>query len=129
MLESGNSSFPRGRYRLRLAPGDDRCSFQVAHEIEDAALVARLLESGDARCACVVSSPRSGYRRLHMAETAEQEIRWDVSDLGEAPLFTPAIVCVRQRELKLRSTRDDVHPIWDKQRITLRKGLDWRSGT
>ena len=122
MLESGNPSFPQGRYRLRLTPGDDRCSFRVAHEIEGAALVTRLLESGDARCGCVVSSPRSGFRDLHMAESTEHEVRWDVADLGEAPLFTPTIVCALQRELKLRSARDDLHPIWDKQVITLRKG-------
>ncbi|MCY3820252.1 MAG: hypothetical protein OXH52_12950 [Gammaproteobacteria bacterium] len=123
MLESGNPSFPRGRYRLRLLPGDDRCSFRVAHEVEGASLVARLLESGDARCACVVSSPRSGYRQLHMAESLEHEVRWDVADLGEAPLFTPAILCVTRRDMKLRSVRDDVHRIWDKQSITLRKGF------
>ncbi len=122
MLESGNPSFPRGRYWLRLLPGDDRCSFRVTHEVEGAALVTRLLESGDARCACVVSSPRSGYRHLHMAESVEHEVCWDVADLGEAPLFTPAILCVTPRELKLSSARDDVHSIWDKQRITLRKG-------
>lgn len=122
MLESGNPSFPRGRYQLRLWPGDDRCSFRIAHVIEGAALIAQLLESGVAQRACVVSSPRSGYRRLHMSESAEHEVRWDVSDLGEAPLLTPAILCTKQRRLKLRSTRDDVHSIWDKQPITLHKG-------
>ena len=122
ILESGNPSFPRGLYRLSLLPGDDRCSFRVVHEVEGAALVTRLLESGDARCACVVSSPKSGYRHLHMGECAEQEVRWDVADLGEAPLFTPAIICLTQRKLRLSSARDDVHSIWDKQPITLLKG-------
>ena len=122
MLESGNPSFPRGRYRLTLLPGDDRCSFSVAHEVDGAALVTRLLESGDARCACIVSSPKSGYRQLHLAESLEHEIRWDVADLGEAPLFTPAILCVTPRRHKLSSSRDDVHSIWDDQLITLRKG-------
>ena len=122
MLESGNPSFPRGRYRLTLLPGDDRCSFSVAHEVDGAALVTRLIESGDARCACIVSSPKSGYRHLHLAESLEHEVRWDVADLGEAPLFTPAILCVTPSRLKLSSSRDDVHSIWDDQLITLRKG-------
>ena len=122
MLESGNPSFPQGRYRLTLRPGDDRCSFSVAHDVDGAALVTRFLESGDARCACIVSSPKSGYRQLHLAKSLEHEIRWDVADLGEAPLFTPAILCVTPRRLKLSSSRDDVHSIWDKQLITLRKG-------
>ena len=122
MLESGNPSFPRGHYWLRLLPGDDRCSFSVAHEVEGAALVTRLVESGDAQCACVVSSPKSGYRHVHMAESVEHEVRWDVADLGEAPLITPAILCVTPRELKLSASRDDVHSIWDKQPIRLRKG-------
>ena len=122
MLESGNPSFPQGRYRITLLPRDDRCSFSVSHDIDGAALVTRLLKSGDARCACIVSSPKSGYRQLHLAESLEHEIRWDVADLGEAPLFTPAILCVTHRRLKLSSSRDDVHSIWDKQLITLRKG-------
>ena len=122
MLESGNPSFPRGRYRLTLRPGDDRCSFSVSHDVDGAALVTGLLESRDARCACIVSSPKSGYRQLHLAESLEHEIRWDVADLGEAPLFTPAILCVTPRRLKLSSSRDDVHSIWDKQLIALRKG-------
>lgn len=122
MLESGNPSFPQGRYRLRLTPGDDRCSFRVAHEVEGAALVVRLLESGAARCACVVSSPRSGYRDVHVAESTEHEVRWDVADLGEAPLFTPTVVCLAERRMKLSADRDDVHPIWDNQTITLRRG-------
>ncbi len=122
ILESGNPSFPRGRYQLKLSPGDDRSSFSISHEIESASLVTQLLESGDAQCACIVSSPKSGYRRLVKAASLNHEVRWDVADLGEAPLFTPAILCVVPRSLKLSSSRDDVHPIWNEQAITLRKG-------
>jgi len=122
VLESGNPSFPQGRYRLELAPGDDRCSFRVVHDIAGAALITRLLAADAARCACIVSSPRSGYRRLHIGESTEQEVRWDIDDLGEAPLFTPVILCVKPGKLELDATRDEVHPVWDGQPITLRKG-------
>ena len=122
MLESGNLSFPEGRYWLDFVPGEDRSSYLITHRIEGAALISRMLESDQARYACIVSSPTSGYRETHVSESAEQEVRWNVSDLGEPPLFTPTIVCWTQQELRLSSFRDGVHRIWDKQVIALSKG-------
>ena len=122
MLESGNLSFPKGRYRLDFVPGEDRSSYLITHRIEGAALISRLLASGQARYVCVVSSPTSGYRQTHVSESAEQEVRWDVGDLGEPPLFTPTIVCWAPHELELSASRDGVHRIWDKQVIALSKG-------
>ena len=122
MLEPGNLSFPNGRYRLDFLPGKDRSSYFITHHIEGAALINRMLESGQARYACIVSSPISGYRHTHVSECQEQEVRWNVDDLGEPPLFTPAIVCWTTLELKLSASRDGVHRIWNKQVITLSKG-------
>ncbi len=122
ILESGNLSFPNGRYLLDCVPGQDRSSYLITHRIEGAELISRMLESDQARYACIVSSPTSGYRQTHISGLAEQEVRWDIADLGEPPLFTPAVVCWSPQELKLRSSRDGVHHIWDKRVIALRKG-------
>ena len=122
MLESGNLSFPKGRYRLDCVPGEDRSSYVITHSVEGAALITRLLKAQQARYACVVSSPRSGYRQTHVSETAEQEVRWNTEELGEAPLFTPAIVCWTPQQIKLSANRDGVHRIWDKQVVALQKG-------
>ena len=122
MLESGNLSFPEGRYRLDFLPGEDRSSYIITHKIEGAALITRLLEARQARYACIVSSPRSGYRRIHLSEAPEHEVRWNTDELGEPPLFTPAIVCWSPRKVKLSTKRDGVHPIWDKQMVALQRG-------
>lgn len=122
MLESGNLSFPNGRYWLDFVPGEDCSSYLITHRIEGAALISRMLKSDQARYACVVSSPTSGYRHTHVSDSAEHEVRWNVGDLGEPPLFTPTIVCWTPQELKLSTCRDGVHPIWDQQVIALSKG-------
>ena len=122
MLESGNLSFPEGRYWLDFVPGKDRSSYLITHRIEGAALISRMLESDQARYACIVSSPASGYRHTHVSKSAEHEVRWNVSDLGEPPLITPTIVCWTPQEFKLSTSRDGVHRIWDQQMIVLSKG-------
>lgn len=122
VLEPGNLSFPIGRYELELLLGEDRSSFVVTHRIEGAPLIVRLLESGRARYACIVSSPISSYRRTHVSEVARQEVRWDVDQLGEPPLFTPMIVCAEKEELTLSASRDGVHGVWDGQKIVLHRG-------
>ena len=122
MLESGNLSFPNGRYLLDFLPGEDRSSYVITHQIEGAPLINRLIESGQARYACVVSSPISSYRRTHVSSDARHEVGWDSDDLGEPPLFTPMILCSEPQSITLDASRDGVHRIWDSQRIDLQKG-------
>ena len=77
MLESGNLSFPKGRYLMDFRPGEDRSSYVIEHRIEGAALIERLLESGRAQYACIVSSPISSYRRTHLSSEAQHEVGWE----------------------------------------------------
>ena len=122
ILESGNLSFPEGRYLLDLQPGVDRSSWVITHQVEGAPLVSRLLEEQKARYACIVSSPISSYRKTHISKNPRHEVRWNVDDLGEAPLFTPVILSSGRQELMLSADRDGVHLIWDRQPVTLHKG-------
>ena len=85
MLESGNLSFPKGRYLLDFRPGEDRSSYVIEHRIEGAALIERLLASGRARYVCIVSSPISSYRRTHLSSEARHEVGWNSDDLGDPP--------------------------------------------
>ena len=122
ILEMGNLSFPEGRYSLDFRPGEDRSSYNITHHITGAPLITRLLDSQQARYVCIVSSPISSYRSTHVSEDAQQEVRWDSDELGEPPMFTPMIVCTQAQAITLDASRDGVHRIWDKQKISLQKG-------
>lgn len=122
ILESGNLSYPSGRYVLDFRRGEDSASCVIEHRIEGAALIEQLLAHGQARYACVVSAPISSYRRTHLSDEARQIVDWLGDDLGDPPLFTPMIVCVAPHSVTLDADRDGVHPIWNKQRIQLPKG-------
>ena len=122
ILETGNLSFPEGRYVLEFNAGDDRSSYTITHRIIGAGLITRLLDSQQARYACIVSSPISSYRATHVSDDARHEVRWDADELGEPPMFTPVIVCSETLEITLDARRDGVHRIWDNQKISLQKG-------
>lgn len=122
MLESGNLSFPMGRYVVDFRPGEDRSSFTIRHRIEGAALISRLVEARQARFVCIVSSPISSYRKTHVSETPQHEVRWSADELGEPPMFTPVIVCSEAQEITLSADGDGVHAIWDRERVTLHRG-------
>ena len=129
ILESGNLSFPRGRYTLDFQLGDDRASCAVTHHIEHAPLVTRLLEAGQAQFACVVSSPISSYRKTHLSADPRQTVAWSPDNLGEPPLFTPMVLCTDSIDLTLDANTDGVHRIWDGHSITLRKGTRLAHGS
>ena len=77
MLETGNLSFPEGRYVLDFRAGDDRSSYTITHHITGAPLITRLLDAGQASYACIVSSPLSSYRATHVSEEAQHEVSWN----------------------------------------------------
>ena len=122
VLESGNLSFPNGRYTLDFTPGNDRASFVLKHRIEGAPLISRLLKDEKARYVCAVSSPISSYRRTHISSSRSQQIQWNTDDLGEPPLFTPMIVSIDSFHLRLKKKRDGVHEVWHNQRVAITKG-------
>ena len=122
VLEAGNLSYPDGRYIVDFSPGSDRSSFTLKHQIEGAPLIVRLLKQEQAKYVCTVSSPISAYRRTHVSDKVTHEIRWDMEDLGEPPLFTPMILCTTSRKLDLSQDRDGVHRLWHGARISLQQG-------
>ena len=122
ILESGNLAFPRGRYTLDFQPGDNRLSCTLIHRIEQAPLITRLIETGQAQYGCVVSAPVSSYRKTHLSADAQQTVSWRAEDLGEPPLFTPMVLCMETFQLTLDASADGLHRIWDGQAVTLHKG-------
>ena len=122
ILESGNLSFPKGRYTLGFEFGDDRTSCTVVHRIDNAPLISRLLEAGQAQFACVISCPISSYREICLSADARQQVSWNLDDLGEPPLFTPMILCVKSFEITLDAGDDGLHRIWNGQSVLLHKG-------
>ena len=122
ILESGNLSFPQGRYTLDFKAGSDRSSCTLTHRVEHAPLIKKLVEAGQAQYACVVSAPASSYRKTHVSANAQQRVTWCADDLGEPPLFTPMILCMETLQLTLNSDADGLHRIWDSQEVTLERG-------
>lgn len=122
VLEEGNLSFPHGCYAIGFARGEDGPSFELVHRLEGAGLISRLLQQGRAQYGCVVSSPRSFYRRTHLSQLPRQRITWDTHLLGEPPLFTPMVLCTSSTELVLSADRDDVHSAWDGVSVKLDRG-------
>lgn len=122
VLESGNLSFPTGKYTLEFQSGSDRTSCFITHRINGAPLISRMLASGEALFACILSSPISSYRQTHTSSTARHEVCWNLDDLGEPPLFTPMILCTKPLEITLDASSDGLHSIWDGQSIALQKG-------
>lgn len=121
-LESGNVSFPEGRYVVNLIGREDCCSFTINHRVEGAPLVDQLLAERKAIYVCVVSSPLSSYRQTHQSMSASHVVGWDNNDLGESPLLTPMVVCRQAFRMTLDTDRHGVHPIWSNRVVEFDKG-------
>lgn len=122
-LESGNTSFPNGRYVVRFEPGKDGSSFTVHHRIEGAPLIDRAIADGLARFVCAVAAPVSSYRVSHAATGSTQVVGWRSDDLGEPPMFTPMVVVSERFERTLNCDRDGVHELWHGSTVVFEPGM------
>ncbi len=122
MLESGNLSFPEGKYFVDFEPAKNGSAFRITHHVEGTPLVSRLIAERKAQYGCVVSSPLSSYRKTHLSFDSQHTVNWDAGDIGEPPLFTPLVVCIYADEIVLDSSRDGVHAIWNGQRVNFKAG-------
>ena len=121
-LESGNTSFPEGRYVVGFKGNVDGDSLVVRHRIEGASLIADAIREGLVHFVCTVASPVSSYRFSHKSESSEQEIRWKSSDLGEPPMFTPMVVVTKPFKRRLDRKRDGVHELWHDRMVKFERG-------
>ena len=121
-LESGNLSFPKGRYVVGFERAD-ASSFTVRHRIEGAQLISDAVAEGLAQFVCAVASPISSYRVSHMSETSTQVISWKSDDLGEPPMFTPMIVVAVPFTKTLDRERDGVHDLWHGHTASFQRGM------
>ena len=121
VLEEGNLSFPNGDYKPEIQISTDGYSAVVCHIVRQAPFIERLVERKQAVCACVVSIPITGYRRLFRNDGFEQKIKWEEAQLGEPPIFCPLIVC-REAVQHTLTKEDGVHQMWVDKKIQLEKG-------
>ena len=122
-LESGNTSFPEGRYIVGFEAGADASSFTVRHRIEGAQLISDVLDEGLAQFVCTVASPNSSYRVSHVSESSTHAIAWESADLGEPPMFTPMVVVARPFTRTLDRVKDGVHELWDGRTVAFEPGM------
>lgn len=94
-IEDGNFSFPNGVYEIKpKASGNSETKATLCHELKGASFVEKLIQNGEAKFACLVSVPKTGFRKLCIANSNEQEIIWDLNVVGEPPILGPVIVYV-----------------------------------
>lgn len=122
-LESGNTSFPEGRYVVGFEACADGQSFVVRHRIEGAPLISDAIVHGLARFVCTVASPSSSYRVSHESGSSEHLISWNNADLGEPPMFTPMIVVAKPFSRTLNQASDGVHALWDGRSVEFEQGM------
>lgn len=122
-LESGNTSFPEGRYIVGFEAGGDANSFTIRHRIEGAQLINDAIAKGLAHFVCTVASPNSSYRVSHLSESSTHSIAWKNSDLGEPPMFTPMVVVAKPFTRTLSQAQDGVHELWEGRKVTFERGM------
>lgn len=128
ILETGNLSFPDGRYDIDFERINDS-SCTITHRITNAPLIQRLVLEGKAAYVCIVSCPESSYRETHTSLVRTQKIEWHNDDLAEAPMFTPMVVCIKPKSVKLSSKRDGLDRIWHDELVKLKAGARLASGS
>lgn len=122
VLESGNTSFPNGRYVVAFKPGADASSFTIRHRIEGAPLINEVIAEELVHFVCTVASPVSSYRVSHISKSSTQVIEWKSDDLGEPPMFTPMVVVAEPFERTLDRGRDGVHELWHGRTVSFERG-------
>lgn len=124
-IEDGSLSFPDGSYEVKTEMMSSGNAVIVSHIISDAPFLSELIESGNAQFGCLLSVPKTGYRKLFFADSKakEQKIEWDLSIAGEAPKLRPILLYVGDEEKKYEFTKDHgVAEIWWGRSISIPKG-------
>ena len=120
-VEVGNFSFSEGVYEV-TARKKAMNRVALRHELRGAPFVENLVRKGEAKFACLVSVPKTGYRRMEMAEGPEQEIGWDLDVAGEPPILGPLVLYVGDDFHHRLTARDGVAAIWHGRKVVIPRG-------
>lgn len=123
VLESGNLSFPNGKYIVEFKSGADQNSFEISHRVEGAELINELISEGLTKFICMISSPVSSYRVNHISKSPTHTVCWNEDDLGEPPMFIPMIISSASFSRKLEEKRHGVHELWNGQTVRFKDGM------
>ena len=124
-IEEGNFSFPEGNYEVtpEKPPENLTTSVILRHELRGARLVEDLIQEGKAKFACLLSVPKTGFRKLYIADSNEQKINWDLGIAGEPPMIRPVVLYVADDKLNYKLTaKDGVAEVWYNRKIDIPKG-------
>ena len=128
-LEDGNFSFFDGSYTASTKLlGTSGTKVILEHQLSGAPLIEKLIEKGDAKYACLVSVPKTGYRKLHIADSNRQEIGWELDIVGEPPMLRPVVLYVAKGLSRKLTKSDGVAPIWQGKKVDIPKGARLASG-
>lgn len=122
-LENGNFSFPDGDYDVttKVPDGVSRM-VTLFHKVSNAPFIERLIDSGEAKFACLIAVPKTGYRQLCISDTNVQEITWDLDVAGEPPILGPVVLFVGVDKSHTFTDSDGVASVWLGKKIDLPKG-------
>lgn len=120
-LDDGNMSFPTSIYKVDVISLKGGASIQLTHHLENAGLIKKLLENGEAKYGCLLSVPLTGHRRLNLSTESVHTVGWDLGVVGEPPIIRPIIVATETLEYELDG-EDDVADIWIGKKVKIPKG-------
>ena len=123
-IEDGNFSFPEGDYQVSHEPsGNSDTEVVLHHTLKGARFIQKLIDQGKAKFVCLVSVPKTGYRKLHMSKDSKQKISWDPEVAGKHPFLIPSILYVGEDlEGGTWAEEDGVAAIWLNQEIYIPRG-------
>lgn len=118
VLEAGSLSYPEGSYAVSAEAAGDGASVTITHKLSGAPFIEERLAAGSAEYGCLVSVPKTAYRKLHRSREPVQTVGWPSNVVGEPPLLRPLVVTVEALDPRLG--RDDgVAEPWQGRRLHL----------
>lgn len=128
-IEDGNFSFPNAVYEVEpKSYGSPATKVTLRHELTGARFIEKLIQKKKAQFACLLSVPKTGFRKLCVADSFEQEITWDLDVVGEPPILGPVIVYVGDHMSHKLTEKDGVSAIWQNREIEIQKGARLAKG-
>ena len=128
-IEEGNFSFPDGVYNIEHKVLETGSLARLMHKISGAHFFEKLIKEGQAKFGCLVSVPKTGYRKLLLSETVEQTVSWDFDIVGEPPMLRPLLLYVGDPLEHSFVDGDGVAKIWLNKSVLIPKGARLARGS